>query len=65
MDVSLHALRVLQEVADQGSFSAAARHLGYTQSSVSRQVATAERQLGHRLFDRKAVSVGPRSHMGT
>jgi DNA-binding transcriptional LysR family regulator len=45
-------LRVLREVAQAGSFSAAAQSLGYTQSAISRQVATLEAAAGRRLFDR-------------
>jgi DNA-binding transcriptional LysR family regulator len=45
-------LRVLREVAQTGSFSAAAHSLGYTQSAISRQVAGLEATAGHRLFDR-------------
>jgi len=39
-------------VAELGSFSAAARHLGTTPSAVSRQVARLERELGVRLLQR-------------
>jgi DNA-binding transcriptional LysR family regulator len=52
MDLSPTGLRVLREVAQRGSFSAAAYALGYTQSAVSRQVASLEAALGRRLFDR-------------
>ena len=41
-DFSPTGLRVLREVAQVGSFSAAARALGYSQSAVSRQVAALE-----------------------
>jgi DNA-binding transcriptional LysR family regulator len=51
-DVSHTGLRVLREVAAAGSFSAAAHSLGYTQSAVSRQVATLEAVAGRPLFDR-------------
>jgi molybdate transport repressor ModE-like protein len=51
-DFSPTGLRVLREVAQTGSFSAAARSLGYTQSAVSRQVATLETIAGRRLFER-------------
>ncbi len=51
-DFSPTGLRVLREVAQTGSFSAAAFSLGYTQSAVSRQVAALEAAAGHRLFDR-------------
>jgi len=51
-DFSPTGLRVLREVAQTGSFSAAAESLGYTQSAVSRQVAALESAAGRRLFDR-------------
>jgi DNA-binding transcriptional LysR family regulator len=51
-DFSPTGLRVLREVAQTGSFSAAALSLGYTQSAVSRQVAALEATAGRRLFDR-------------
>jgi molybdate transport repressor ModE-like protein len=51
-DFSPTGLRVLREVAQSGSFSAAARALGYTQSAVSRQAATLEAVAGRRLFER-------------
>jgi DNA-binding transcriptional LysR family regulator len=51
-DFSPTGLRVLREVAQSGSFSSAARALGYTQSAVSRQVAALEAVAGRRLFDR-------------
>jgi molybdate transport repressor ModE-like protein len=52
VDFSPTGLRVLREVAQSGSFSAAARALGYTQSAVSRQVAALEAVAGRRLFER-------------
>jgi DNA-binding transcriptional LysR family regulator len=52
VDFSPVGLRVLREVAQTGSFSAAAGSLGYTQSAVSRQVAALEAAAGRRLFDR-------------
>lgn len=45
-------LRLLREVARQGSFSAAADSLYLSQSAVSQQVATLEREVGTRLLDR-------------
>jgi DNA-binding transcriptional LysR family regulator len=45
-------LRVLVEVARQGSFSAAASSLGYTQPAVSRQIATLEAEVGAILVRR-------------
>jgi DNA-binding transcriptional LysR family regulator len=50
-------MRVLREVALQGSFSAAAESLSYTQSAVSQQVAALEREVGAKLVDRSARGV--------
>jgi DNA-binding transcriptional LysR family regulator len=52
MELTLVGLRVLREVAERGTFTAAADALGYTQSAVSRQMATLEQATGARLFDR-------------
>ena len=52
MDVSLTGLRVFREVAERGTLTAAAAALGYTQSAVSRQIATLERATGATLLDR-------------
>lgn len=57
MEPSLTGLRVLREVAERGSFTAAATELGYTQSAVSRQVAALERSAGLKLFDRRPGGV--------
>jgi DNA-binding transcriptional LysR family regulator len=56
-DLNLTGFTVLREVAEQGSFTAAARSLGYTQSAVSRQVAGLERAVGVPLFERTARGV--------
>jgi DNA-binding transcriptional LysR family regulator len=45
-------LRVLKEVAYQGSFSGAARTLSYTQSAVSQQIAALEAETGLSLLER-------------
>src|SRR5579871_5795986 len=50
--VDVRRLRVLCEVARQGSFSAAAAALGYTQPAVSRQVALLEAEMGTTLVRR-------------
>ena len=50
--VTLDQLRVFAAVADEGSFSAASRKLGRTQSVVSQTIANLEGQLGLKLFDR-------------
>lgn len=48
----LQAMQTLVRVVEMGSFSAAARELGSTQSAVSKQVAALERQLGAQLLAR-------------
>ncbi len=48
----LSNLQLFARVAQEGSFSAAARFLGVTPSSVSRQVSQLETELGARLFHR-------------
>ena len=50
-------MRVLREVAAHGSFSAAAEALAYTQSAVSQQIATLEREAGTQLVERSARGV--------
>jgi molybdate transport repressor ModE-like protein len=51
-------LRILREVANRGSFSAAADALYLSQSAVSQQVATLEKEVGMKLLDR--TNGGPR-----
>ncbi len=59
-DLSTAWLRVFLEVARLGSFTEAARALGYTQSAVSRQIQALESALGEgALFDRLARGVTP------
>jgi DNA-binding transcriptional LysR family regulator len=48
----LKQLRVLRAVAEEGSFSAAAQRLNYTQPAVSRIVAALEREMGALLIER-------------
>src|SRR5918998_6367922 len=50
-------LRVLREVARQGSFSAAADALSYTQSAISQQIAALERETATALVDRNARGI--------
>jgi DNA-binding transcriptional LysR family regulator len=50
--LDVRRLKVLREVARQGSFSAAADVLSYTQSAVSQQIAALERETGTVLVDR-------------
>jgi len=56
-EFNVSGLRVVLEVAERGSFSAAAGRLGYTQSAVSRQIALAESAAGRPLFERHARGV--------
>ena len=56
-DFSPTGLRVLRQVAQSGSFTAAARALGYTQSAVSRQAAALEAVAGRALFERRRDGV--------
>ncbi len=55
--VDVRRLRVLCEVSRQGSFSAAASSLGYTQPAVSRQIAVLESEVGTMLVRRLAQGV--------
>ena len=52
--VTLDQLRVLITVAEEGSFSAAARKLKRVQSAISQAMANLEGQLGLLLWDRSA-----------
>ena len=56
-DVDLRHLRAMALIAEEGTFGRAADRLGYTQSSVSQQIAGLERALGGAVFDRPG---GPR-----
>ncbi|MER5380883.1 LysR family transcriptional regulator [Streptomyces sp. NPDC002688] len=56
-DVSLVALRVFREVAERGTLTAAAGALGYTQSAVSRQIASLERAARAQLLERRRDGV--------
>ncbi|RYE82360.1 MAG: LysR family transcriptional regulator, partial [Myxococcales bacterium] len=50
--VTIEQLRTLRAVAEEGSFSAAARKLGRVQAAVSQSIERLEAQLGLKLFDR-------------
>jgi DNA-binding transcriptional LysR family regulator len=55
--VDAHLLRTFVAVARSGSFSAAARELGYTQSAVSQHIAALGGRLGATLLHRRPVAV--------
>jgi DNA-binding transcriptional LysR family regulator len=57
--LDLRRLRTFREVIGRSSFSAAAQALDYTQSSVSQQITTLERDLGVTLVDRTSRPVKP------
>lgn len=55
--IDWNQLRAFLETAETGSLSAAARKLGLTQPTLSRQVAAIEQQLGVTLFERVGKSL--------
>jgi DNA-binding transcriptional LysR family regulator len=55
--LDIRHLRALVAVVEHGTFASAAESLGFTQSAVSQQIASLERLVGERLFDRPG---GPR-----
>ncbi len=62
-ELELRHLRAVVAIAEEGTFSRAAQRLGYTQSSVSQQVAALETAVGGPVFDRpggpKPVRITP------
>jgi len=55
--IDVHRLRILREVAEQGSFARAATVLRLTPSAVSQQVAALERSLGRPVVERSTRGV--------
>src|SRR4051794_3263285 len=55
--LDVRRMRILREVAAQGSFSAAAEALNFTQSAVSQHVAALERETGTQLVERRRSGV--------
>ncbi|WP_421741272.1 LysR family transcriptional regulator [Cellulomonas sp.] len=58
--LELRLLAALDAVARTGTFGAAATELGYTQSTLSQQVAALERRVGGAVFDRPGGARRPR-----
>lgn len=57
MELELRHLTTMVAIAEEGTFGRAAARLGYTQSSVSQQIAALEKAVGGAVFDRPG---GPR-----
>jgi DNA-binding transcriptional LysR family regulator len=60
--LDLNLLRTFLAVHRLGSFTAAGRRLGLSQSTVTTQIRALERRLGHELFERRARGVTPLPH---
>jgi DNA-binding transcriptional LysR family regulator len=60
VDLDLRHLRTVNAIVEEGTFGRAGRRLGYTQSSVSQQVAALERAVGGQVFDRPGGPTGVR-----
>jgi DNA-binding transcriptional LysR family regulator len=61
--LDMRRLQTLDRVAARSSFSLAAEELHFTQSAVSQQIATLERDLGLQLVNRSPVSLTPPGRM--
>ena len=55
--MELRNINTFLHIAELHSFSRTARHLGYSQSAVSSQIAQLEAELGAPLFDRVGKTV--------
>ncbi|MGW3174767.1 LysR family transcriptional regulator [Streptomyces sp. NPDC001153] len=60
--LDLNLLRTFLAVHRLGSFTAAARQLSVSQSTVTTQIRALEHRLGHELFERRAQGVSPLPH---
>ncbi|MFE0249397.1 LysR family transcriptional regulator [Streptomyces sp. NPDC059010] len=58
----MNLLRTFLAVHRLGSFTAAARRLGLSQSTVTTQIRALEKRLGRELFERRAHGVAPLPH---
>jgi DNA-binding transcriptional LysR family regulator len=56
-EFDVHALRVIKAIADEGSITAAAASLGYSQPALSQQMKSLERRLGVPVIERVGRSV--------
>lgn len=57
MEISIQQLRMLREVANQGTIAAAAEKLGYTPSAVSQQLSAVEKVTGIAVLERVGRNV--------
>ena len=57
--LSLHQVRAVIAVCEEGSFTRAASRENATQSGISQHIAAVEREVGVRLFERSAKGVRP------
>jgi DNA-binding transcriptional LysR family regulator len=57
VDVELRHLRTMAAIVEQGTFGQAGARLGYTQSTISQQIAALEKSVGGPVFERPG---GPR-----
>ncbi len=58
-NIALRQIRAVIAVCEEGSFTRAAERENATQSGISQHVATVERALGVKLFERSARGIAP------